>query len=180
MRPPSSGFAPLAAPDARVLVLGTLPGPQSLAAHEYYAYPRNAFWPIFAALLPSFPDDYAGRVQALTRAGIAVWDVLAEAPREGALDSRIERARAKPNDFEAFFRAHPQISALLFNGAEAAKLYRRFVLPELPPTRRALPVEVLPSTSPTHTLRLKDKCAAWATVLARHHLSFCQRSISPA
>lgn len=167
-QPASLGFAPLASPDARVLVLGTLPGPRSLLAHEYYAHPRNAFWPVFDVLLGPFPLDYAGRVGALTGAGIAVWDVLAEAPREGALDSRIERSRAKPNDFEAFFRAHPAIGALLFNGAEASRLYRRFVLPALPASRHAIAFEVLPSTSPTRTLRVADKQAAWAAALARH------------
>jgi hypoxanthine-DNA glycosylase len=159
------GFAPLAAPDARILVLGTLPGPQSLQAHQYYAHPRNAFWPIFAALLAPFLDDYAARVRALTNAGVAVWDVLAEAPREGALDSRIQRTRAKPNDFEAFFSAHPQVRVVLFNGAEAARLYHRFVMPALPPARQGLALEVLPSTSPTRTLPLKDKLAAWEAAL---------------
>jgi hypoxanthine-DNA glycosylase len=167
-RAPSTGFAPLAAPDARVLVLGTLPGPRSLAAHQYYAHPRNAFWPVFAGLLAPFPEDYAGRVRALAGAGIAVWDVLAQAPRDGALDSRIERAAARANDFEAFYNAHPRIGALLFNGAEASKLYRRLVLPGLAAEWRGLVIEVLPSTSPTHTLRIPAKREAWAAALARH------------
>jgi double-stranded uracil-DNA glycosylase len=162
------GFAPLAAPDAQVLVLGSLPGPRSLQAHEYYAHPQNAFWPIMCACIDGLPDDYAGRVRALTRAGVAVWDVLARARREGALDSRIERNAAVPNDFESFYRAHPGIQAVLFNGTEAAKLYKRFAWPLLPESRRNLALEILPSTSPAHTLHRDRKRAAWSAALARH------------
>lgn len=162
------GFAPLAAPDAQVLVLGSLPGPRSLQAHEYYAHPQNAFWPIMSACIDGLPGDYAGRVRALTDAGVAVWDVLARAPREGALDSRIERNAAVPNDFEAFYLAHPGIQAVLFNGTEAAKLYRRFAWPLLPESRRNLALEILPSTSPAHTLHRDRKRAAWSAALARH------------
>jgi double-stranded uracil-DNA glycosylase len=167
-RAPSLGFAPLASPDARVLVLGSLPGPRSLQAHEYYAHPQNAFWPVMAACIDALPLDYAGRVRTVTGAGIAVWDVLARAPREGALDSRIERSAAVPNDFEAFYRAHPGIRVLLFNGAEAARLYRRFVLPLLPEARREITREILPSTSPAHTLHRDGKSAAWSAALARY------------
>jgi hypoxanthine-DNA glycosylase len=161
-----------------VLVLGSLPGPRSLQAHEYYAHPHNTFWPIMSACIGVLPDDYAGRVRALTHAGLAVWDVLARAPREGALDSRIERNAAVPNDIEAFYRAHPGIRAVLFNGTEAAKLYRRFAWPQLPESRRNLPLEILPSTSPAHTLHREKKRAAWSAALARHLTGRSQNGFS--
>ena len=44
------GFPPVVDDHARVLILGSFPSAQSMAAHEYYANPRNAFWPITSAL----------------------------------------------------------------------------------------------------------------------------------
>lgn len=161
----SIGFAPLASADARVLILGSLPGPRSLQQHEYYAHPQNAFWPIMESLFGPFGTEYARRARGLMRVGIAVWDVLAAAPREGALDSRIDRRRAVANDFTAFFRMQPGIAAVCFNGSGAAQLYRRLVLPDLPAEFHALPAHVLPSTSPTRTLSRQVKQQAWAEVL---------------
>ena len=161
----SVAFAPLASSGARLLILGTLPGPRSLQQHQYYAHPQNAFWPIMESLLGPFGTDYSRRALGLMRVGIAVWDVLAAAPREGALDTRIERARAVPNDFTAFYLMHPGIVALCFNGTGAAQLYRRLVVPGLSAEHRALPEHVLPSTSPTRTLSRQMKQQAWGQVL---------------
>ena len=161
----STGFAPLASSGARVLILGTLPGPRSLERHEYYAHPQNAFWPIMEGLFGPFGMDYSRRAAGLMRVGIAVWDVLAAAPRDGALDSRIERARAIPNDFTAFYRMHPGIVALCFNGTGAAQLYRRLVAPGLAPEHLAMPGHLLPSTSPTRTISREIKQKAWGQVL---------------
>ena len=165
--PHSLGFPPLASSGCRVLILGTLPGPRSLETHEYYAHPRNAFWPIMGALLGTTANDYAGRARSLMANGIAVWDVLAAAARAGALDSRIERGNAAANDFTAFYRMHPGISTICFNGAEAARLYRLLVLPKLAAPLPVAAMHVLPSTSPTRTMALGQKLEAWAAVL-RH------------
>jgi double-stranded uracil-DNA glycosylase len=163
-----TGFAPLALADARLLVLGTLPGQASLAKREYYAHPQNAFWPILAALFGfDATAPYAARVAALARARIAVWDVCRAATRPGSLDSALVASSVVPNDFAAFFIKHPKIEMLAFNGATAAKLYRRLVVPYLAPSFAALPCVELPSTSPAHArLPRAEKQRRWSVVRA--------------
>lgn len=103
-----AGFAPLASTAATVLILGTLPGRTSLARGEYYAQPRNAFWPIMGDLFGAGPDlPYAERTSRLIERRIAVWDVCASAKRAGSLDSKIAIGSILPNDFNGFFASHP-------------------------------------------------------------------------
>ena len=45
-----TGFAPIYDENARVLIVGTMPSAASLAAAEYYAHKRNAFWPMMAQM----------------------------------------------------------------------------------------------------------------------------------
>ncbi|MBP6514649.1 MAG: DNA-deoxyinosine glycosylase [Steroidobacteraceae bacterium] len=160
------GFAPIAAPDARVLVLGSMPGVASLRAGEYYAHPQNAFWRIMGTLLDFEPGmAYAGWVAALAAGRIAVWDVLAACDRPGSLDSDIDPGSAKPNRFGEFFLAHPELRRVCFNGGTAAQLYRRHVSPVLGPQPEIRFLR-LPSTSPAHArLSLEAKLEAWRGVL---------------
>ena len=117
---PIRSFAPIAAPGATVLILGSMPGRASLLAGQYYAHPRNAFWPIMGELFGAGPElPYARRVRVLARAGVAVWDVLASCTRGGSLDSDIDPGSIVANDFASFFRAHPRIERVYFNGAMA-------------------------------------------------------------
>jgi TDG/mug DNA glycosylase family protein len=158
------GFAPVAAPGARVLVLGSMPGVASLRQARYYAHPRNAFWPIAASVLGFDAGlDYAGRLQALQASGVALWDVLQACERPGSLDADIRNHTLVTNDFAAFLSRHPAIVRVCFNGAKAAALYRRHVLPGL-----AVRLEYLdlPSTSPAHAAASYDeKLAAWGRAL---------------
>jgi double-stranded uracil-DNA glycosylase len=147
----SVGFPPVAGADARVLVLGSLPGQMSLARRQYYAQPRNAFWKIAGEVLGFDPAlDYESRLQALVERRIALWDTCAAAVRPGSLDAKILRASVVPNDFAPFLAAHPGIRRICFNGAAAATLFERLVLPVLPAPLQALPRVRLPSTSPAH------------------------------
>ena len=156
-------FAPIAGRGARVLVLGSMPGAASLAAGRYYAHPHNAFWRLMDALFGAGPAlPYAERTRILRRRGVAVWDVLASCVREGSLDSAIEDATARANDFPAFFARHPGIGHVFFNGAKAEASYRRHVLAVHGPALPALRYLRLPSTSPAHAaLGYADKRAAW-------------------
>lgn len=158
-------FAPIRSPAARVLILGSMPGAASLAAGRYYAHPQNRFWPIMGALLGAGPElDYERRVEVLHRAGVAVWDVLAQCQREGSLDSAIRDDTAVANDFAGFLARQPGVHTLLFNGAKAESSFRRFVLKPL--ARPDLQLLRLPSTSPANaSQRPQAKLSAWREAL---------------
>ena len=154
-------FPPIEHRAARALVLGSMPGAASLLAGRYYAYPHNAFWPIMGELFGAGPTIcYEKRVLILKRAGLALWDVMASCVREGSLDADIDEESIVPNDFQAFFAAHPQVKHVFFNGAKAEICFYRTVRPHL--ADGGLNFTRLPSTSPAHASRsLPDKLKAW-------------------
>jgi len=160
-------FPPVAAPDARRLILGSMPGEASLSAGQYYAHPRNAFWRIMGDLLGAGPAlPYPARLARLTAAGIAVWDVVADCERRGSLDAAIVRESVQANNFRHFFAEHPGIEQIFFNGTAAENLFRRHVLPRLDRVPREL--RRLPSTSPAHAARgYAEKLAAWSVIVAK-------------
>ena len=156
-----TGFDYCAETDARILILGSMPSRKSLADQQYYAHPRNAFWPIMGAL---FDFDaalpYQARLQRLKQRRIALWDVAHRCIRPGSLDA--DMRDVEPNDFRAFFAAHPGIRHIFFNGRKAESLFTRLVRPQLAAAQQALPRRLLPSTSPAHAaLSFDEKLAAW-------------------
>jgi double-stranded uracil-DNA glycosylase len=159
------GFPPVSRADARVLVLGTLPGAESLRQGQYYANRHNAFWRIMAELTGVAPDaPYETRLESLRNVGVALWDVCAAARRAGSLDADIRETT--PNDFTGFFRAHPCIELIGFNGQAAAKLFHRHVAPFLPAAAQKIPGVMLPSTSPAHaSMSFERKRALWGEAL---------------
>ncbi len=163
MPTPSRGFPPIAAADAKILVLGSLPGQASLAAQQYYAQPQNAFWRIMGELFAAGPDlPYAQRAERLRSSGVALWDVCQAAVRPGSLDTAIKRDTIVINDFAGFLASHPRIAHVCANGGAAHQLYLRRVLPGLPAAQAALPLHRLPSTSPAHaSLRYGQKLEHW-------------------
>jgi hypoxanthine-DNA glycosylase len=154
------GFPPVIDDHARVLVLGSFPSALSLSAGQYYANPRNAFWPITAALFGfDATASYETRLAALQSEGVALWDVLSACRRVGSADSAIDRNSLAVNDFSGLFERHPTITRVYFNGAKAAELYRRLADPvERVEYRR------LPSTSPAHAVPAAAKLVAWRTI----------------
>lgn len=160
-----TSFPPIAQSDARVLIVGSMPGERSLAAGQYYAHPANAFWPIVGAYCGIAPDaSYAERSRAVRAHGIALWDVLRSCERKGSLDTAIVRRSSEPNDFVSFLGSCPRIATVLCNGGTAHDLFVRRVVPQL--IGRTLRIERLPSTSPAHaSLRPSDKQRRWHAVL---------------
>ncbi|MFZ3017788.1 MAG: DNA-deoxyinosine glycosylase [Gallionella sp.] len=158
-------FPPIEDERARILILGSMPGRESLRANQYYAHPRNAFWPIMgeiAGAMPALP--YEQRTLKLRAAGIALWDVLASCTRPGSLDSDIDPDSIHPNDFSAFFRKYPHIERVYFNGTMAEQSFRKHVLPQL--AHLPLQLQRLPSTSPANaSLRFEQKLEAWKIIL---------------
>ena len=161
----SIGFPPIAAEDARILILGSLPGVASIEAVEYYAHPQNAFWRIMYELF-AIDGDYDSRCRQLIDNRIAVWDVLASSVRPGSMDADIQLASAKPNDFKKFFENHKDIESVCFNGKTAERLFRRLVMPEF----AGFDAELigLPSTSPAYaTMSVEHKVENWRSMLNR-------------
>lgn len=158
-------FPPIADANARVLVLGSMPGTASLLAGRYYAHPCNVFWSIMGDLLAfSRAISYAQRTRRLKRAGVAMWDVMACCEREGSLDSSIDDASIVPNDFRAFFANHARVRHVFFNGVKARDCFWRTVLPGLGVC--GLRFARLPSTSSAHaSLSLAGKLQAWRALV---------------
>ncbi len=137
-------FAPVAHVSSRVLILGSLPGDESLRQGRYYAYGRNAFWPLMGRLL-GFDSalPYEDRLAALEAGGVALWDVISCGTRRGSLDSEIREER--PNDIPGLLERCPGIRAICCNGTAAFRFLKRF-FPVL--FEGGLPVYQMPSTSP--------------------------------
>lgn len=155
-------FEPIAAPDAEILILGSMPGIASLEANQYYAHPRNAFWRIMGELFGAGIEmPYAERQAILLSRRVAVWDVLQFCQREGSLDSNIKDE--VPNDFAGFFAAHPRIRRIGLNGGKAAKSFNKHAFLYLP---EGADTVTLPSTSPAHASKsFAQKYAAWRAAL---------------
>lgn len=155
------GLPPILNSRARVLILGTLPGDESIRRAQYYAHPRNQFWPVMAAALEiDMPEDYEKRCALLTKHGIAVWDVLASAERDGSLDQAIKNVRV--NDFASLTRETPRLCLIAFNGQKAKALYRNHVAADL-----SIAHLVMPSTSPANAqMTLAEKSAIWRSAIS--------------
>jgi double-stranded uracil-DNA glycosylase len=152
-------FPPIVDARARVLVLGTLPGEESLRRQQYYAHPRNLFWPIICALFGATPPaDYIERLAFVTAHHIALWDVCEVGERERSADTTIRRER--PNAIDRLLTEHPLIRAVAFNGTGARRLYDRHF-----PRHPELTYLALPSTSPAHaTIDFAGKLARWTAL----------------
>jgi hypoxanthine-DNA glycosylase len=150
-------FDPVVDAGTRLLVLGSLPGEQSLARNEYYGNKQNRFWMLMSAVTGTdlVTLDYPSRLAALRAHHVGLWDVVAEARREGSLDSRIRER--DDNDLPALIATLPNLTAIAFNGGTAARLGVK-VLGE---HAARLHLVHLPSSSPAYTLAYADKLAAW-------------------
>ena len=150
-------MAPVGSKDARLLILGSLPGEASLKAQRYYAHPQNQFWRLLGAALGEdlAGADYGERLARLAARGIALWDVVGEALRRGSLDGAIRSAR--PNPLAEYVAVHTRLKAIAFNGQTAAKL-GRLALSGI----SEMQLIDLPSSSPAYTLSFACKEECWA------------------
>ena len=153
------GLPPVIGRQTRLVVLGSFPGAASLAAGQYYAHPRNQFWPLVGELLGedlrALP--YLQRLDRLRRRGLGLWDIYARCRREGSLDSAIEDAVL--NDLASLRVRAPGLRAVAHNGGESARAMR--ITAAL-----GVPVLRLPSTSPANaSWSYERKLAAWREAL---------------
>jgi hypoxanthine-DNA glycosylase len=150
------GLAPVARSDARLFILGSLPGDASLAAQRYYAHPRNGFWGLVGhAMGEDLPSlNYAERLERLMARRIGLWDVVAHATRRGSLDQAIREPGHNP--LADYFAGFPSLGAVAFNGGTAAAAGRKLLAGVA-----GLELIELPSSSPANTRPFAEKAAAW-------------------
>jgi double-stranded uracil-DNA glycosylase len=153
--PLKRSFPPVADGDTRLIVLGSLPGEQSLARGRYYAHPRNQFWALMSGVVGTdlVPLGYQERLRTLLRAGVGLWDTVASATREGSLDAAIRNH--SPNALPELAARLPKLRGFAFNGGKSAAVGRK-ALGDTP-----LRLIQLPSSSPAYTLPFAEKQAAW-------------------
>jgi hypoxanthine-DNA glycosylase len=154
------GLPPIARRDARLFVLGSLPGDASLAARRYYAHPTNQFWRLLGLGIGEElqPLEYEQRLQRLAERGVGLWDVIASASRSGSLDQAIREA--EHNRIEHLLHDFPELRAIAFNGSTASAIGRRLI--GAPPPRILL-ID-LPSSSAANTRPFADKAVSWAAL----------------
>jgi len=159
-------FEPIVGRRPRILILGSMPGVASLEAVQYYAHPRNAFWPIMGELFAvNHKASYESRICGLEKLPLILWDTLQVCRRPGSLDSNIDISSAQANNFPALLRQFPEINAIVFNGATSEKYFRKLVVPILPGITD-IDLLRMPSTSPANAgMSFAQKLAAWRRIL---------------
>lgn len=155
-----SSFLPIVDEHSRVLILGSMPGVESLRLQQYYANPRNQFWKIIYSLFNKEPNsNYEERIAFIKSKKIAVWDVIETCYREGSLDSNIQAE--KVNDFSALFEAYPNLKTVLFNGGKAYETYKKWIGFGTIPN---LTFHKLTSSSPANTRKYEEKLREWVVI----------------
>lgn len=158
-----SSFQPIINENCKIIILGSMPGVESLKKNQYYAFNRNQFWPIIYELFnEKLNDNYDEKVEFLLSNNIALWDVLSKCEREGSLDSKIRNERS--NDFNSFFNKNPNIKYIFFNGTTSEKLFKKHIGLNIPNIREYI---LLPSTSPANTIKKKDKLSKWSVIIEK-------------
>lgn len=158
-----ASFPPVVARDTRILILGSLPGAASLQMRQYYGHPRNAFWKLVgdAIGVDLYGMDYPSRLQTLLAHRIGLWDVIAQARRQGSLDSDI-RDHSR-NDLQTLLAQLPALETIAFNGGTAGKIG----LQALGEQARRYQVLLLPSSSPAYAaLSYALKLESWRQLVA--------------
>lgn len=150
-----SSFLPIIDKESKILILGSIPGVKSLEMQQYYAHPQNKFWKIIFELFnEKFTTDYDERIKILEKHHIALWDVIDTCERKGSLDSEIRNEEA--NNIQQLLENYPSIKAIFCNGQKSFKNLQKIMGKEC-----VIPIFVLPSTSPLHTISFEKKLRDW-------------------
>ena len=167
MKHHKSSFNYVANPNAKILILGSMPGDVSIAATEYYAHPRNLFWDFMQQLLDIPREiEYEKRLELLQKKGIALWDVLGFCHREGSLDSNIDKETEQPNAIPELLDSCPNIRTIFFNGQKAHTSFKSHILQLHPEIGQRCELIVLPSTSPANaSIKVADKLESWKKII---------------
>lgn len=156
-----NSFAPIIDDNTRVLILGSMPGGESLRRQQYYGHPRNQFWKIMFTLFNcEYQEDYVKRTMLLREKNIGLWDVIESCYREGSLDADI--VDEKVNDFDLLYKNYPNIKYVVFDGSKAFQVYSKRVGIN---TGYNMLLKKLPSTSPANTMTFQKKLADWEIIL---------------
>lgn len=158
-------FPPIADANTRILILGSMPGKDSIRKTQYYGHRRNVFWPIMGELYGAFADlRYDDRITLLKKHGVGIWDVIFMCKRESSLDSDIEEETIRVNNFQDFIDNHHKLTHIFFNGGKAKQTFFRYVQPTL--SSHNLQLIQLPSTSPANArMRFEEKLQIWRSNL---------------
>mgnify|MGYP002779375775 CR=1 FL=1 len=162
-----ASFPPIVDQRTETLILGSLPGAASLRERRYYAHPRNQFWRLLGAVLGlELHDlDYEERLAALLERGYGLWDVVADAERDGSLDAAIRAARA--HDLASLAGELPRLHTIAFNGGTAARIGVR----QLESMAGRFRLLALPSSSPAHAVPFRDKLHRWQALRSQKSMN---------
>ena len=153
-----SSFPPIVDKSSKILILGSVPGVKSLQMQQYYAHPQNNFWKLMFHLLDTeFSSDYHTRLQLLKKHRIALWDVIESCERKGSKDTDIKSEI--DNDIQELINSHPNIKIIFCNGQKSYKNLLKVVGKNF-----IIPIVVLPSTSPLHTIKFEEKLEQWKII----------------
>lgn len=153
-------LSPIADKNSKILILGSIPGKQSLEKQQYYGNNRNAFWKIIYTLFGGeYKDEYEEKIKFAKKNNIALWDVIENCNREDSLDSNIKNEN--PNDFESFLKQYPNIKHVFFNGAKAYDVFKKKVGFD---RFKHITFEKLTSTSPANTISFDRKLEEWKKI----------------
>ena len=168
-----TGLPPIARADARLFILGSLPGDASLSAGQYYAHPQNQFWRLLGLVIGEdlHAMDYAARLERVAEHRIGLWDVIGSAVRQGSLDQAIRDANH--NRVEHLVHEFPELRAIAFNGGTSASIGRKLI-----GTEHDLALIDLPSSSPANTRPFAEKAAVWRQLRPFCELTPCAASQS--
>lgn len=154
-----SSFPPIIDDYSKILILGSIPGVKSLEKQQYYAHPQNKFWKIIFELFhEDFTGDYNEKINILKKNHIALWDVIDSCERKGSLDSEIKNEEA--NQIEELLEKYPNIKAIFCNGGKSYKNLQKVLGKNF-----RIPIFLMPSTSPLHTVSFEKKLEDWKAIL---------------